>query len=215
MSTATDASVVGRWASLRDQASVCRSCGLCETRTNVVFGSGLPTARVVIIGEAPGAREDASGQPFVGPSGSLLVKLLAEETGLTREDVVITNVVKCRPPANRNPTRDEIATCTPWLAQQFAMLQPAVIVPVGNFASRWLLGTKLGITDIRGRTYAGSSAVGVSLTEKTTIVPTFHPSAALQGGGARVIQAMREDLGVVATLLAVDRLALLPVGESC
>jgi DNA polymerase len=191
-----------QWEALRAAASACTRCDLAQTRTQVVFGSGNQTAKVVVVGEAPGAKEDASGQPFVGPSGSLLIKLLTEETGITRDDVMIINAVKCRPPANRNPTKAELAACAPWLDQQLAILAPTVVVPVGNFATKRILGGTEGISKVRGKVYPGSAATGVTLTDDTTVVPTFHPAAALQGGGARVIDAMKHDLGFVREILA-------------
>lgn len=152
----------------------------------MVFGEGDPNARLMVIGEGPGREEDLQGRPFVGRSGQLLDKLLAEEAGLARSDVYITNVVKCRPPNNRDPLPEEIAACRPYLDRQVELIAPAVIVTLGNFATRALLATSEGITRLRGRTHpwpAGGDVV---------VVPTFHPAAALRGGG-EVVAQMRAD----------------------
>ena len=166
------------------EAATCVRCGLAETRTQVVFGVGDPHADLLFVGEGPGAEEDRLGQPFVGRSGKLLDQLVLEEMGLTREDFYIANVVKCRPPENRDPRPQEIEACRPWLEQQLALIAPRVVVTVGNFAARTLLGTKDGITKLRGRSYPFGSAV---------LVPTFHPAAVLRGGAQPMAQ-MRADL---------------------
>ncbi|SVC70462.1 uncharacterized protein METZ01_LOCUS323316, partial [marine metagenome] len=118
------------------EAASCTACGLAEGRTQVVFGNGSPDADVMFVGEAPGAREDEQGVPFVGRSGQLLDRLLAEELGMDRSDVYIANVVKCRPPDNRDPRPEEIAACRPWLARQMDLVDPSVVVTLGNFAAR-------------------------------------------------------------------------------
>lgn len=168
---------------LTDQMRGCRSCCLAETRQQVVVGSGDPHADIMFLGEAPGAREDESGVPFVGRSGQLLDRLLAE-LGLARSAVYVTNVVKCRPPGNRNPRSDEIEACSGFLERQVDLVDPTVIVTLGNFAARRLLSTSEGITRLRGKFYPWSNR---------KVVPTFHPAAALRGG-ARVTDAMRADL---------------------
>lgn len=145
---------------------------------------GDPNADLMFIGEGPGAEEDKQGLPFVGRSGKLLDKLISEEIGLTRDCCYIANVVKCRPPGNRDPKPDEIASCRPYLERQIELIGPLVIVTLGNFSSRLLLGTDTGITKLRGRSYDYAGAV---------LIPTFHPSAALRGG-AEQLARMRSDL---------------------
>jgi DNA polymerase len=164
----------------------CTRCPLAAGRTNVVFGEGDPEAGLMVVGEGPGRDEDLQGRPFVGRSGQLLDKLLLEEAGLHRHEVYIANVVKCRPPNNRDPLPDEIATCRPFLDEQVSTIGPAVVLTLGNFASKTLLGTTEGITRLRGRTYPYPGSSGA------VIVPTFHPAAALRGGG-EVVAKMRAD----------------------
>ena len=165
------------------EASTCTRCGLAEGRTQVVFGAGDPHARLMVVGEGPGAEEDRQGLPFVGRSGQLLDRLLVEELGTTRDAVYIANVVKCRPPGNRDPRPEEVDACSPWLDTQLELIEPAVVVTLGNFAARRLLGSTQGITALRGRTYPFRSGV---------LVPTLHPAYALRGGGG-VLAQMRAD----------------------
>jgi DNA polymerase len=169
---------------LRDEATTCTRCRLSEGRTQVVFGMGDPTADLMFVGEGPGAEEDRQGLPFVGRSGKLLDRLLDEEMGLTRDTCYIANVVKCRPPDNRDPRPDEVTACRPYLESQIDLIAPRVIVTLGNFASKLLLDTGEGITRLRGRTYDYRDAV---------LVPTFHPAAVLRGGGEAMAR-MRSDL---------------------
>ncbi len=170
---------------LRDEALGCTRCKLAQLgRTQVVFGMGDPAADLMFVGEGPGAEEDRQGLPFVGRSGKLLDQLLEDELGVTRDRVYIANVVKCRPPNNRDPERDEIETCRPYLEQQLELIDPKVVVTLGNFAAQLLLGTKDGITKLRGRSYPFRGGV---------LVPTLHPAYALRGGGAPLAQ-MRADL---------------------
>ena len=175
-------------ASLADvsvEASGCTRCPLAGSRTQVVFGMGDPHADLMFIGEGPGAEEDRQGLPFVGRSGQLLDRLMLEEMGMRRgENVYIANCVKCRPPANRDPKPDEITACRPWLETQLDLIDPRVIVTLGNFASKLLLGTNTGITQLRGRTYPWQGRV---------LVPTLHPAAVLRGGGGPMAQ-VRADL---------------------
>jgi uracil-DNA glycosylase len=171
-------------AALAASASGCTRCALAEGRTQVVFGMGSPTADLVFIGEGPGAEEDAQGLPFVGRSGKLLDRLVLEEIGVTRAQCYIANTVKCRPPQNRDPRPEEVAACNPWLEQQLALLRPRVVVTLGNFATKLLLGTDEGIRRLRGRTYPWRGAV---------LVPTYHPAAVLRGGNEAMAQ-MRADL---------------------
>jgi uracil-DNA glycosylase family 4 len=170
---------------LRNQALACTRCALAVGRTTVVFGEGSLDASVIVVGEGPGREEDLQGRPFVGRSGQLLDRLLIEEAGLRRDEVYITNVVKCRPPGNRDPLPDEIASCSPYLAGQVELIRPAVVLTLGNFSTKLLLETKEGITRLRGRTYPYGTTGAV-------IVPTFHPAAALRGG-ATVLAGMRAD----------------------
>lgn len=169
---------------LAQEAAGCTRCPLAATRTQVVFGVGDPTADLMFVGEAPGRDEDLKGEPFVGRSGQLLDKLVAEEMGLSRDAFYIANVVKCRPPGNRDPQPDEIATCRPYLDAQVELIDPKVIVTLGNFSTKLLLDTTEGITTLRGRTYPFAGR---------TLVPTFHPAAVLRGGATPLAQ-MRADL---------------------
>src|SRR3954454_19227798 len=162
---------------VQDEASVCTRCVLAETRTQVVFGVGDPSADLLFVGEGPGQQEDLKGEPFVGRAGSLLTQQ-NEGIGLTRADVYIANVVKCRPPGNRDPQPDEIEACAPWLDGQLALIAPRVIVTLGTFATKLLLDTKVGITKLRGQEFAFSRA-GID----ATLLPTLHPSAVLRSGG--------------------------------
>jgi DNA polymerase len=139
----------------------------------------------MVVGEGPGREEDLQGRPFVGRSGQLLDRLLAEEAGLRREEVYIANVVKCRPPGNRDPLPEEIAACRPYLDEQVALIQPRVLLTLGNFSTRLLLDTKEGIRRLRGRTYPFGPSGAV-------LVPTYHPAAALRSGG-EVVAQMRAD----------------------
>lgn len=167
----------------------CVACDLSATRTQVVVGSGSASARLMVLGEAPGAKEDETGVPFVGRSGQLLDRLLGE-IELARSEVFVTNVVKCRPPDNRDPRPVEIGACSPFLERQLALVDPSVVVTLGNFAARRLLDTKEGITRLRGKSYPWAGR---------EVVPTFHPAAALRGG-QKVLDAMREDLALAKQL---------------
>ncbi len=162
----------------------CTRCALSTTRQRVVVGSGPQGATLVVVGEAPGRSEDEGGEPFVGRSGQLLTRLIAEELHLERVDYFITNVVKCRPPANRTPTRVEIATCRPWLHEQLALFPRGVVLAVGNTAGRALFGYRDALKSVRGQVLRGELGRGVV---------TFHPAAALRGGPS-VVEMMREDL---------------------
>ena len=175
-------------------AATCTKCRLAKTRTKVVFGSGAPGAGLMFIGEGPGAEEDRQGLPFVGRSGQLLDRLIEEELGTTRASCYIANVVKCRAPGNRDPLPDEIEACRPYLASEIELVGPKVIVTLGNFSTRWLLGRREGITTLRGHSYPLGRA---------SVVPTFHPAAALRGGGLVTAQ-MRADLIRAKTLLSAS-----------
>jgi uracil-DNA glycosylase len=165
-------------------AAACTRCELAETRTQVVFGVGTPKADLMFVGEGPGAQEDLQGEPFVGRSGKLLDKLVLEELGMERSQFYIANVVKCRPPNNRDPKPDEIRACWSWLEAQLELIDPKVVVTLGNFATKTLLDTTTGITKLRGQVHAFGSR---------WLVPTFHPSAALRTG-ADTVAKMRSDL---------------------
>lgn len=154
---------------LRDEVHKCCLCPLCEGRTHAVFGVGLQCAKVMIIGEAPGKNEDAAGVPFVGAAGKNLDELLCV-AGLERDKVYITNVVKCKPPSNRNPHVAEIQACAPYLRKQVSIINPEIIVSLGNFATKFILRTECGITNLRGR---------VHMAGKFSVYPVFHPAAAL------------------------------------
>jgi DNA polymerase len=175
---------VDELAELARQAATCTRCSLHESRTQVVFGVGDPTSRLVFVGEAPGRDEDLKGEPFVGRSGQLLDQLVREEVGLTRDRFYICNVLKSRPPANRDPLPTEVEACRPWLEAQLDLIDPLVVVTLGNFASKLLLATKDGITKLRGRSYPYRNGV---------LIPTFHPAAVLRGGGEPMAK-MRADL---------------------
>jgi DNA polymerase len=157
----------------------------------VVFGVGDESANLMFIGEAPGRQEDLQGEPFVGRSGKLLDRLVKEEIGLDRSKIYIANIVKCRPPNNRNPSSVEIENCIGYLKGQIANVQPKVIVGLGNYAVQSLLGTDKGISKLRGELYE---------FENIKLVPTFHPSYALRGG-AQVVAQIRADLVVAKQLL--------------
>ncbi len=176
---------------LRERALICTQCGLAESRTNVVFGVGDQTARLMIVGEAPGKNEDLQGEPFVGAAGHLLDELLAG-IDVNRPEVYIANVLKCRPPANRDPRPDEIEACKPYLQNQIRMIGPEVVMTLGNFATKLLLRTETGITRLRGQRYDWWLGA--------TLIPTFHPAAALRGG-ERVKDQMREDFELVRSVL--------------
>ena len=182
---------VTRLGELETVALACAACRLAEGRLHVVFGDGNPSADAVFVGEAPGQREDEQGLPFVGPSGKLLERLLGE-IGLRREDVYIANVVKCRPPQNRDPRPDEIEACKGYLREQLGLIDPKVVVTLGNFSSKLLLNTETGITRLRGTAYEWWGRY---------LVPTFHPAAALRGS-AQALEDMQFDFGLVAAAIS-------------
>ena len=167
-------------------ASSCTRCRLARGRTQVVFGTGHPAADLMFIGEGPGYYEDKQGEPFVGAAGQLLNQLL-EEIGLRREDVYIANVVKCRPPGNRDPLPDEVEACRPYLMGQVSLVDPHVIVTLGNFATRAILDRPTSISRVRGQRF---------MWESRSVIPTFRPAAVLRGGGGASAQIgfLRQDL---------------------
>lgn len=173
---------------LREQVEGCTRCDLCETRTNVVFGDGNPHARILVVGEAPGKNEDLQGVPFVGAAGKFLNELL-EDAGLKREDIFIANVLKCRPPANRDPQPYEIEACAPYLRAQTKIIDPDVIVTLGNFATQFILRTTTGITKLRGT---------VQQAGRFMVLPTFHPAAAIYDRSKRdVLIADFQQVGAI------------------
>lgn len=161
---------IGDLAALRDTALGCPRCRLSETRTHVVFGEGSPTADIVVVGEAPGAEEDRTGRPFVGRAGKLLDLMLAS-IGFPRESVFICNVLKCRPPGNRNPQADEVAACSPYLIRQLELVRPRAIFAVGTIAAQALLATTIPIGKLRGIVHS---------YQDIPLVPTYHPAALLR-----------------------------------
>lgn len=170
-------------AELETEALCCVACPLAGGRTNVVFSAGNPQSDLMLVGEAPGRDEDLAGVPFVGRSGQLLDRLLDEELSIDRSSYYIANVIKCRPPGNRDPLPTEVATCRHFLETQVGIVAPKVIVTLGNFAMRTLLDVTQGVTSMRGRSYS---------YRDTPLVPTFHPAYALRGGGV-IVAEMRAD----------------------
>lgn len=164
-----------RLEAVEQQAAGCKLCGLWKGRQSVVFGSGDPDADLMFIGEGPGAEEDRQGLPFVGPAGRLLSKII-EAIDLEREKVYIANIVKCRPPGNRDPHPDEVAACRPYLRQQIELVSPRVIVALGRVAAQALLGEATPIGKLRGHWH---SAYGVA------VMPTYHPAALLRSASLK------------------------------
>jgi uracil-DNA glycosylase family 4 len=176
------------------EASVCTKCPLSETRTNVVFGSGDAAADLMFVGEAPGAEEDRQGLPFVGRAGALLTELL-EGIGMTRKQVWITNVLRCRPPGNRDPQPIEIESCQPYTYSQVELIEPRVVATLGNFATKLLTGSRVGITKVRGtpqvREIGGRTVF---------LMPLLHPAAALRTPS--LVDTLREDFAKLPELIA-------------
>jgi uracil-DNA glycosylase len=182
------------WEALAEQMRACVRCPeLAATRTNVVVGVAPAGAAVLLVGEAPGAAEDASGVPFVGAAGRLLDSLLAE-VGLPRSAVAVANVLKCRPPANRKPAKSEVANCRGYLAAQIAVVGPQIICALGGTAAEWFFGAGARIGQLRG---------AVHDVDGCRVVVTYHPSAAIRFGPAGMPRAaLRDDLAFVATMLS-------------
>jgi DNA polymerase len=176
------------------EASTCTRCRLAQGRTQVVYGVGDPNADLMFIGEGPGYHEDKQGEPFVGAAGQLLNRMLAE-VEIPRSDVYICNVVKCRPPGNRDPLPDEIEACTPYLQEQIQLIDPVVVVTLGNWATRFILDRPVSISRVRGQRFPWSGR---------TVIPTFHPAAILHGGGESSSQmtALRTDFQEIRRALA-------------
>lgn len=157
-----------------EECKNCKKCPLYLTRTKVVPGEGIAKSKVMLIGEAPGEEEDLKGRPFVGRAGQLLTKIL-QSVNIKRKDVFITNMLKCRPPANRNPSKSEIETCFPYLETQIALINPKIIVTLGNIPTQYLLVTTEGITKLRGQWFDWLGEI--------KIFPMFHPSYLLRNEG--------------------------------
>ncbi|MEZ5117305.1 MAG: uracil-DNA glycosylase [Candidatus Nanopelagicales bacterium] len=198
MSDTAGHDAAGAWRELAGQVDGCRACDLGLVRTHAVPGDlpdpydGGPVP-LLLVGEAPGADEDALGRPFVGRSGRLLDQLL-DEAGLDRTGVAVANVLKCRPPGNRAPRARELAACRPWLHRQLALLQPRVVVTLGGSATTWFFGRGARLTTLRGRPHE---------VDGRTVFATYHPSAALRfGPRGAPLAGLREDLGTVAGWLA-------------
>jgi DNA polymerase len=164
---------------LEELKKICLNCTLCDlskTRTNVVFGEGNPNARLMFIGEGPGAEEDKTGRPFVGRAGKLLTKIILNVLELTREDVYIANIVKCRPPNNRVPTIEEAQTCKPYLLKQIDIINPDILVCLGKTAFMYLMDIDMPISKVRGQIFE---------YKEKKVIPTFHPSYLLRNPSAK------------------------------
>jgi DNA polymerase len=178
---------------LAHEVSGCIKCRLSKTRKQTVFADGSPGARIMFIGEAPGADEDAQGVPFVGRAGQLLTRMIEDGMGLPRSSVYIANVLKCRPPENRNPEPDEIAACRGYLERQIDLVKPEVIVALGKFAAQFLLETDEGITRLRGKW---------GIYRDIPVMPTLHPSYLLRQPALK--KEAWEDLLAVLARLGID-----------
>jgi DNA polymerase len=178
---------------LRAWIGDCQRCKLAGGRKNIVFGQGNPQARLMFVGEAPGADEDEQGLAFVGRAGQLLTDIIEKGLKIPRPDTYIVNILRCRPPQNRNPEADEILACQPFLERQIALIQPKVLVGLGKFAAQWLFKSMEPISRLRGR---------VGDYDGIKIVPTFHPAYLLRNPGAK--KDVWEDMKVVRRLLAED-----------
>lgn len=181
----------GTLRALREKIGDCQKCPLEKDRKNIVFGVGNPDAELVFVGEAPGRDEDIQGEPFVGKAGQLLTRII-EAMGLTRDQVYICNVIKCRPPGNRDPLPDEIEQCEPFLLEQLEILNPRIVCALGSFAARTLLSTEERISKLRGRLFAYN---GIPL------IPTYHPSYLLRNPQAK--REVWEDIQKVMEILGL------------
>ena len=177
---------------LQEEYKSCQRCSeLCKSRTQVVFGSGNPHAEILFIGEAPGATEDKQGIPFCGMSGKILQQLL-QTIGLTRDDIFITNTILCRPPQNRNPTKDEVKNCSDRLEETIKIIKPKVVVTIGNFATERILG-KTGVTSIHGKIF---------IHQEMKVVPIIHPANLLYSGrNPELFQQMKDDFKVIESVI--------------
>ena len=185
----------GNWEDLQDVVQVCTKCQLHQGRTQTVFGVGRNDADLLIVGEAPGAEEDRRGEPFVGRAGQLLNAMLGA-IQLTREDVYIANILKCRPPNNRDPKPEEAATCTPYLERQIELLQPKIMLALGRIAAQWLLQSNSPIGSLRGREFAFGE-------QATPLIASYHPAYLLRSPLAKA--KAWEDLVLVRRILQVHK----------
>jgi DNA polymerase len=188
LAPAADAAVLLQ--AVREDIGDCQRCRLSGTRKTIVFGQGNANARLMFVGEAPGADEDEQGLAFVGKAGQLLTKII-EAIGMRRDDVYIVNELKCRPPQNRNPEPDEVLSCQPFLEKQMDAIRPTVLVGLGKFGAHWLLKTAEPITRLRGR---------IGQYRGITVMPTYHPAYLLRNPGAK--KEVWEDMKVVRALLS-------------
>jgi DNA polymerase len=179
---------------LKAAVSVCRACSLCKTRTQTVFMDGQGGRGVLFVGEAPGADEDRTGVPFVGRSGQLLTDIIEKGMGIPRAEVHIANVLKCRPPDNRDPTPAEKETCTPWLDRQIELIDPEVIIPLGRHAAMHVLGVQAPMNALRQKVHSKG---------KRKVVPTFHPSYLLRSPGEK--KAAWQDIQLAMEILGLRR----------
>jgi len=185
---------------LRKRIGDCQKCRLSETRINLVFGEGNPGADIVFVGEGPGREEDIQGRPFVGAAGGLLDNMI-RAMGLERKDVYIGNVIKCRPPGNRNPADDEISACFPYLEEQLIIISPKVICALGKFAAQTLLNTKVPISRLRGRVHSYTPSLSTGERISIPVVSTYHPAYLLRNPGQKKV--VWEDLKVVMELAGI------------
>lgn len=174
---------------IQSQIHDCRKCDLCDGRTNIVFGVGNPQAKVMVIGEAPGKNEDLQGEPFVGAAGKFLDQLLGQ-AGLARNEIFIANILKCRPPGNRDPQSPEIEACAPYLRNQVRAIHPDYLVTLGNFSTKFILRTDRGITGLHGT---------VQHAGRFIVVPMFHPAVALYDPSKRDV--LEKDFRMLGGLL--------------
>jgi DNA polymerase len=181
---------------ISEQIGDCRRCELCETRTNIVFGVGNPQAQVMLIGEAPGKQEDLGAEPFIGAAGKLLNRLL-ELAGLSRDEVYIANILKCRPPGNADPLPHQIEACTPFLREQVRSIAPLVLVTLGRFATQFILKTDTGISHLRGK---------IQITGRFSVLPIFHPAAAIYDNSKLAL--LEGDFKLLGRLVTQRRLEL-------
>ena len=190
VASAADADAEAALRAVREELGECTRCKLHSTRKNVVFGQGNPRARVMFVGEAPGADEDEQGLAFVGRAGQLLTDIIEKGMKMSRSDVFIANILKSRPPGNRNPEPDEVLACAPFLDKQIAAIQPKILIGLGKFAAHWLLKTQEPITKLRGRvgTYNGIA-----------VMPTYHPAYLLRNPSAK--KEVWEDVKTVLEIL--------------
>lgn len=186
---------------LKQQYSTCQNCSeLCQSRSQVVFGSGNQKAEIIFIGEAPGANEDQQGIPFCGMSGKILTELL-QSINLSREDIFITNTLLCRPPENRNPTKEEVENCKDRLDQLIKIMQPKVIVTIGNFATERIIG-KTGINSLRGKIFDYTT----TNNQIVKVIPTIHPASYLYSGrNPDLFEKMKSDFGKIKEIIEIKK----------